>query len=101
MKVIWERSGRLTDWNLHVEHGVQTDLPGADGSARIGVDWTIGFTADGTDRSVTVRSTSDSGVPVDIEKHARWVLQELKQRLDSGWRPSAADDGLIEIAVAK
>jgi len=98
-KVIWERSGRLTDWNLHVERGVQTNLPGVDGSARVGADWTIGFTADGTDRSVTVRSVSDSGLPMDIEKHARRVLQELKQRLDSGWRPDAADDRPIEIAV--
>ncbi len=101
MKVIWERSGRLKGWNLHVERGVQIDLPGVDGSARIGMDWTIGFTADGADRSVAVRSASDSGLPMDIEKHARRVLQELKQRLDSGWRPGAADDGPIEIAVGK
>lgn len=99
MVEVWERSGRLSAWDLHVERGYQTSFTGADGSSRPGVDWIIVFKVDGAEHSVKVRSFSAAAAPIQIEQHTRFVLHELDRRLTGGWRPDAGDPTPIDLTI--
>jgi hypothetical protein len=96
---LWQNNGQIKEYELRVDRGIQKVFTTSDGNQEPGVDWHITFKVEGVLQSATVHSFPAKGQTIDLLHHSREVLQQLKRRLDSGWRPTSPEQAPLEVAV--